>query len=109
MACCGAAAATVRAPVRCCSPKRLLPGSAEYSILLLEYGRMCILPPTGCCRCCEWRGAVLRGVRMSPVAAGPCVALRADMDALPILEDTGLPFASTSPGVHHACGHDGAG
>jgi amidohydrolase len=37
---------------------------------------------------------------------GPTLALRADMDALPILEETGLPFASTRPGVMHACGHD---
>ncbi|WP_374205678.1 M20 family metallopeptidase [Crossiella sp. S99.2] len=35
-----------------------------------------------------------------------CVALRADIDALPLTEDTGLPFASTVPGVSHACGHD---
>lgn len=36
-----------------------------------------------------------------------CIALRADIDALPIEEDTGLPFASERPGVMHACGHDG--
>jgi amidohydrolase len=35
------------------------------------------------------------------------IALRADLDALPIQEETGLPFASVHPGVMHACGHDG--
>ncbi len=39
--------------------------------------------------------------------AGPAIGLRADMDALPIREATGLPYASTTPGVMHACGHDG--
>lgn len=37
---------------------------------------------------------------------GPCLILRADMDALPIQEQTGLPFSSTVPGTMHACGHD---
>ena len=37
---------------------------------------------------------------------GPVVLLRTDMDALPIGEQTGLPYASTVPNVMHACGHD---
>ncbi|OMQ13800.1 amidohydrolase, partial [Modestobacter sp. VKM Ac-2676] len=44
---------------------------------------------------------VLRGAR-----PGPTYLLRADMDALPVQEATGLPFASEVPGVMHACGHD---
>lgn len=44
---------------------------------------------------------VLRGS-----AEGPCVALRADMDALPMEEKTGLPWASEVKGIMHACGHD---
>ncbi|WP_071675223.1 M20 aminoacylase family protein [Nioella nitratireducens] len=39
--------------------------------------------------------------------AGPTIGLRADMDALPIEEATGSPYASTVPGRMHACGHDG--
>jgi hippurate hydrolase len=45
--------------------------------------------------------ARLRGVR-----PGPTVMLRADMDALPMPEDTGLAFASQNAGSMHACGHD---
>ncbi|MFQ3621979.1 MAG: M20 aminoacylase family protein [Acetobacteraceae bacterium] len=46
---------------------------------------------------------VIRGRRPGERAIG----LRADIDALPIREETGVPWASTRPGVMHACGHDG--
>jgi amidohydrolase len=45
--------------------------------------------------------AVLDGAR-----PGPSVLLRADMDALPVTERSGVPFASERPGAMHACGHD---
>ncbi|WP_328311028.1 M20 metallopeptidase family protein [Actinomycetospora sp. NBC_00405] len=45
--------------------------------------------------------AVLRGAR-----PGPAVLVRADMDALPMHEDTGLPFSSEVDGAMHSCGHD---
>jgi amidohydrolase len=45
----------------------------------------------------------IRGAR----GGGGAIALRADMDALPIHEATGLDYASATPGVMHACGHDG--
>lgn len=44
---------------------------------------------------------ILRGAK-----PGKTVALRADMDALPLTEQTGLPYASEIPGMMHACGHD---
>jgi amidohydrolase len=46
--------------------------------------------------------AVIEGTK----AQGRTVALRADIDALPVEEKTGLPYCSTVPGVMHACGHD---
>lgn len=47
--------------------------------------------------------AEIKGTREE---SGRCVLLRADIDALPIQEETGLPFASENAGVMHACGHD---
>jgi amidohydrolase len=45
---------------------------------------------------------IIRGAR-----EGRTVLLRADMDALPLIEETGAEYTSENPGVHHACGHDG--
>ncbi len=50
--------------------------------------------------------AILRGGRSGAGDNTRTVLLRGDMDALPLSEDTGLPFASTIPGAMHACGHD---
>jgi amidohydrolase len=54
------------------------------------------------------RTGVVGVIRGNRPAAGPkAIGLRADMDALPIEEGTGLPYRSTVPGKMHACGHDG--
>ena len=53
------------------------------------------------------RTGVVGVIKGKTDSAGKVIGLRADMDALPILEDTGLDYASKTPGVMHACGHDG--
>ncbi|MDX5357450.1 MAG: M20 family metallopeptidase [Rhodobacterales bacterium] len=53
------------------------------------------------------RTGVVGVIRGRQTGSGRVVGLRADMDALPITETTGLPHASKTPGVMHACGHDG--
>lgn len=45
-------------------------------------------------------------VYLHPAGERRCIGLRADIDALPVTEETGLPYASLTPGVSHACGHD---
>ncbi|WBU28902.1 M20 family metallopeptidase [Rhodopseudomonas palustris] len=50
---------------------------------------------------------VIRGARPAGTGDLKAIGLRADMDALPIVEATGLPYASKVPGKMHACGHDG--
>ncbi|MFP5345670.1 MAG: M20 family metallopeptidase [Actinomycetes bacterium] len=59
------------------------------------------LPADACVTKVAHTGAVLR-----IGGPGPAVGLRGEMDALPVTERTVLPFASTRPGVMHACGHD---
>jgi amidohydrolase len=53
------------------------------------------------------RTGVVGVIKGRKAGAGKVIALRADMDALPIREATGKPYASEAPGRMHACGHDG--
>jgi len=53
------------------------------------------------------RTGVVGIIRGKADTSGRTVGLRADMDALPIEEATGVPYASKTPGAMHACGHDG--
>ncbi|WP_184879587.1 M20 aminoacylase family protein, partial [Mesorhizobium sangaii] len=53
------------------------------------------------------RSGVVAVIRGGTAPASRTIGIRADMDALPIFEATGLPYASTAHGRMHACGHDG--
>ena len=53
------------------------------------------------------RTGVVGVIKGKSTASGKVIGLRADMDALPIHEQTGLDYASKTPGAMHACGHDG--
>ena len=71
--------------------------TSEYVTSVLEsFGNIEVIWPTPTSVI-----GILRGGK-----PGSTVAFRADMDALPVPEETGLPFASVNEGVSHACGHD---
>ena len=53
------------------------------------------------------RTGVVGVIRGKGTGSGKVIGLRADMDALPITENTGVDYASKTPGATHACGHDG--
>ncbi|WP_299782823.1 M20 aminoacylase family protein [uncultured Roseobacter sp.] len=53
------------------------------------------------------RTGVVGVIKGKSDTSGKVIGLRADMDALPILEQTGVEYASKTPGAMHACGHDG--
>jgi len=67
------------------------------------------LRASGCDEVVEGIGktGVVAIIRGKSNTSGRAIGLRADMDALPILETTGKPWASRTPGKMHACGHDG--
>ena len=57
----------------------------------------------------RWRACATTGTiaRLAPAAPGRHVALRADIDAMPVAEESAVPWTSEHEGVMHACGHDG--
>jgi amidohydrolase len=74
--------------------------AARVADLLREYGCDEVVPGIG-------RTGVVGVIKGRTDSAGRVIGLRADMDALPIIEATGVPYASKTPGKMHACGHDG--
>ncbi len=67
---------------------------------LTEFGCDEVVPGIG-------RTGVVGVIRGKTNKSGRVIGMRADMDALPMQELTGLPYASKIPGAMHACGHDG--
>lgn len=81
-----------------------LPKTIAYVTRVLE-GLSCrVFSPCPSCVCAFFDADAACG---RPTGATPATAVRADMDALPICEKSGAPFASEHPGKMHACGHDG--
>ena len=74
--------------------------SARVAELLRSFGCDDVVEGLG-------RTGVVGVIRGKQDRSGKVVGLRADMDALPLTEQTGLDYASTTPGAMHACGHDG--
>lgn len=74
--------------------------AARVADLLRQYGCDEVVEGIG-------RTGVVGVIRGSTDRSGRVIGLRADMDALPIIEATGVPYASKTPGKMHACGHDG--
>jgi hippurate hydrolase len=74
--------------------------AAKVAGLLTEFGCDEVVEGIG-------RTGVVGVIRGRTDTKGRVIGLRADMDALPIREQTGVPYASRTPGLMHACGHDG--
>ncbi|MEZ5867571.1 MAG: M20 aminoacylase family protein [Defluviimonas denitrificans] len=74
--------------------------AAKVATLLRDFGCDEVVEGIG-------RTGVVGVIRGRSDSKGRVIGLRADMDALPIIEQTGLPYASKVPGKMHACGHDG--
>jgi hippurate hydrolase len=74
--------------------------AARVADLLREFGCDEVVEGIG-------RTGVVGVIKGKTDTTGRVIGLRADMDALPIIEQTGVPYASKTPGKMHACGHDG--